>query len=269
MKHQDNEPDHHYRPSDARRYGVAEAAILYNLRFWLNKNMANKTNIYDGRVWTYNSYKAFAELFTYLSIPQIKRLLTKLENEGIVISGNYNAHKRDRTKWYTINEPQFIMSNAGDESVPDNERNRPPQETESSHTRDEIVPPLPYSKPDSKPDVNTNKRRSVFVEKAKQLQDTVDLWNQTYGTDVRITDKKRQQLNARLKNFTIEEIHKAIRNRAENEWLKGDGHAHRGNWDSLFRNDERVEKYLNMKTKKEPEKAKPNYGYNMPREYWT
>lgn len=116
-------------------------------------------------------------------------------------------------------------------------------------------------------DLTKKKGSSVFVEKAKQLQDTVDLWNETYGTEVRITDKKRQQLNARLKNFTIEEIHKAIRNRAENEWLKGDGHAHRGNWDSLFRNDERVEKYLNAEKPKQ-ETAKPFYGYNMPREYY-
>ena len=101
------------------------------------------------------------------------------------------------------------------------------------------------------------------------LEDVIDTWNRLHGTSIRTTPNKFRQLRQRLKTFSIDEIKTAISNRSQSEWIRGEGASHASNWDSLFRNDDQIDKYLNMKTKKEPEKARPNYGYNMPREYWT
>ena len=109
--------EHHFNIEDASNYGIGEAVILYNIRYWLTKNKANNKHIHDGRVWTYNSYEAFAELFPYLTAKQIRTRLESLEKNGILITGNYNSFKPDRTKWYSINEEAFaIMDKPSDQT---------------------------------------------------------------------------------------------------------------------------------------------------------
>lgn len=76
--------------------------MLWNLDFWVKKNKANGRHFHDGRYWTYNSAKAFTELFPFWSSHQISRILNKLEDVGILIPGNYNSTPFDRTKWYAI-----------------------------------------------------------------------------------------------------------------------------------------------------------------------
>lgn len=92
---------HCFNVEDAIKYGVECAVILYNIRFWCDKNQANGTHEHDGYYWTYNSTRAFSTLFPYLTQEQIKGRLKKLEDMGAIISGEYNQMKYDRTKWYT------------------------------------------------------------------------------------------------------------------------------------------------------------------------
>lgn len=97
-----------YSVADAVAYGSADLATLVGaLRHWLRKNKANGVHLHDGRVWTYNSHAAWSELFPWLSEQQIKRLLKKLEESGILIKANYNQYRFDRTTWYSINETEF------------------------------------------------------------------------------------------------------------------------------------------------------------------
>lgn len=100
------------------------------------------------------------------------------------------------------------------------------------------------------------------------LEGVISIWNALHKTNIRPTSNKLRQLRSRMKTFTLEEIEEAVRNRAKSEWIRGEGASHASNWDSLFRNDDQVDKYLNMKPKKQ-EQARPTYGVNMPREYWT
>lgn len=88
----------------AQKYGCNEAIILTNILYWLQKNYENNKHIYDGRVWTYNSRKAFLGLFPYWSDKQIYRILQSLIEQGAVQTGNYNEDKRDRTLWYSVND---------------------------------------------------------------------------------------------------------------------------------------------------------------------
>ena len=88
----------------AQKYGCNEAIILTNILYWLQKNYENNKHIYDGRVWTYNSRKAFSGLFPYWSDKQIYRILQSLVEQGAVQTGNYNEDKRDRTLWYSVND---------------------------------------------------------------------------------------------------------------------------------------------------------------------
>lgn len=88
----------------AQKYGCNEAIVLTNILYWLKHNYENGKNIYDGRVWTYNSRKAFSGLFPYWSDKQIYRIIQSLIEQGAILTGNYNEDKRDRTMWYSVND---------------------------------------------------------------------------------------------------------------------------------------------------------------------
>ena len=91
-----------FSAKDANQYGVDGAILLHHLRYWVAKNEANETNFHDGQYWTYNSTKAFENLFPFWSSRKIGRLLSKLEKDGAIITGNYNKIRYDRTKWFTL-----------------------------------------------------------------------------------------------------------------------------------------------------------------------
>lgn len=105
--------EHSFDIQIAQNYGVNAAIILNNLYFWIEKNRANDDNFFDGHYWTYNSISAFEVLFPYLSAKQIRGTLQKLENEGIIKSGNYNKSAYDRTKWYAITNKGFSILQKG------------------------------------------------------------------------------------------------------------------------------------------------------------
>ena len=86
----------------AERYGVIEAILLQNLIFWVDHNKANNKNFNDGYYWTYNSVRAWCELFPYLTSKKIRGALDRLEKDGAIKSGNYNKAGYDKTKWYTV-----------------------------------------------------------------------------------------------------------------------------------------------------------------------
>lgn len=92
---------HIFTISDAEKYGVELAVLLYNVRFWTKHNQDNNQNLHDGRHWTFNSATALKKQFPYFSLDQIQRKLKKLVDIGALGAGCYNKNKYDRTLWYT------------------------------------------------------------------------------------------------------------------------------------------------------------------------
>jgi len=109
--------NHSFDIDIAIKYGVQEAILIENFRFWIAKNKANGKHYYDGRWWTYNSAKALAELFPYWSSKQIERLLASMKSSGILVTGHYSQNTYDRTNWYSIAEDAIPNSV---ESIPRN-----------------------------------------------------------------------------------------------------------------------------------------------------
>ena len=85
-------------------FGVNAAVLLENLGYWVKQNEANETNYHDGYYWTYNSRRAFRELFPYMNKRQVDTAFQKLIDAGLVITGNYNRLTYDRTLWYTLTQ---------------------------------------------------------------------------------------------------------------------------------------------------------------------
>lgn len=85
----------------AERYGFEEAVFLDSVVYWYRTNRANNRNFRDGRWWTYNSIKAFEEIFPWWSGKQIRRIANSCREQGALIAGEYNEDRRDRSLWYT------------------------------------------------------------------------------------------------------------------------------------------------------------------------
>lgn len=136
---------HSFDPEIAQRVGVNAAVIYQNLLFWTEKNHANNKHVMDGHVWTYNSTAAFSELFPYLSPSQVKTALAKLIESGLVLKGEYNQNRYDRTNWYSpAVTAKWSRCAIGEKS--------PMDCAEISNQSEKNRQPIPDSKPDNKPD---------------------------------------------------------------------------------------------------------------------
>jgi len=158
---------HNFDTKIAKKYGVAEAVVLWNLCYWQNHNEANKKNFHEERYWTYNSVSAFSEIFEYLSKKQIERILLKLEKEKVLLSGRFNKMKIDRTKWYSVESEimalhgfQSILpngemqttktSNANDKNVECKRQKKEMDFTKRGNGFHQMGEPIPDSKTDNK-----------------------------------------------------------------------------------------------------------------------
>lgn len=118
----------------AAKYGVDEAIIISNLAYWIEQNAANARNFFDGRYWTYNSIDAFTKLFPFWTARQIRRILKSLEDQNVIVTGNYNSSTYDRTTWYSFTDSFY--------------QNVILHLTETSNGKDQNVKPIPNKKPE-------------------------------------------------------------------------------------------------------------------------
>lgn len=109
---------HNFNVIVAKEYGIIEAIILNYFEYWISKNIANQKNYHNGFYWTYNSTRAFTELFPYISQRQIQNTLKKLKELDIIQTGNFNKSAYDRTLWYAFTKKgQSIMQKCKMESA--------------------------------------------------------------------------------------------------------------------------------------------------------
>jgi hypothetical protein len=135
---------HSFDPEIAKKVGVNAAVIYQNIVWWTQKNAANKQNVRDGHVWTYNSRAAFGRLFPYLTQSQIKTAISKLVDTGLLLKGEYNVANYDKTNWYSPSiSAKWLENPIGYKS--------PMDWSETANGLVENRQPIPVSKPDIKP----------------------------------------------------------------------------------------------------------------------
>lgn len=87
-------------PELAVAIGLNESIILLQLDFWIGQS----DNFQDGRYWTFQSLRDMREkAFGYLGLATINRAVLSLEEQGLIIVGNYNKRKGDTTRWFALN----------------------------------------------------------------------------------------------------------------------------------------------------------------------
>lgn len=103
---------------------------------------------------------------------------------------------------------------------------------------------------------NTDKNDNNDKNEKNNYTQFVDLWNSVNECNLRITDKKRKQIRARLDTYSVDELKKSIVNRSKDPWINGDGKKYKSNWDSFWRNDEKPERYLEVNQHQSQENQK-------------
>ena len=216
--------EHHFDIDIAAEYGMLEAVLLNNLNFWISKNKANDKNYNDGYYWTYNSVKAYHELFPYASERKIRNALNHLEDAGIIVTGNYNKSSYDRTMWYAITDyGKSIMQKCQMEGA------------KMANGNIENVEPIPDNNT-----VNNTDDNHIYI-------DIIDYLNEKAGTSYRATTKKtRDLIRARLNEGFIEDDFYIVIDKKAREW-KGTEFEQYLRPVTLF--GTKFEAYLNQKVK--------------------
>lgn len=136
--------NHSFDIDDAQAYGIPAAVLIENFRFWISKNRANDKHLMEGRIWSYNSVKAFQELFPYMGIKQIRAALDKLVDAGVLMKRDWNEGKADRTLWYAFRDEEAFIGPA----------DHLPKKTIGMPKRDKAS--AQKGKPTNKTDINTD-----------------------------------------------------------------------------------------------------------------
>ena len=130
---------HQFKTALAKLYGIEEAILINHFHYWIKENKANDRNLFDGRYWTFNTQKAYADLFPYLSEGRVKRTINNLVEKGILMKGNYNANQYDRTNWYAFTDEGLAIV-----------QNYYIEEPIMANGRAETGRPIPNNKPNNK-----------------------------------------------------------------------------------------------------------------------
>ena len=237
----------------AQEVGVNAAILLENIAHWIEHNRANedKNSLHDGRYWTYNSMKAFSELFPYLKPNAVRTALKKLKDADLIIVGNFNKLAYDRTQWYALTEKAEAMlginTSICKKSQMDSEEN-----TNGFATNDKPIPDITsvVTSPVT-PDISEPKHErfaSTALEGKKPYAEIVDYLNAKAGTRYKAsTASTRKLIKARLKEgFTLEDF-KTVIDKKCNEWLNDSKMEQYLRPETLF--GTKFEGYLNAKSK--------------------
>jgi len=170
--------------------------------FWCLKNKANNSNFHDGKYWTYNSIRSWRELFPYMGDKAIRNALKKLEDKGLIKSGNYNKVSYDRTKWYAVDISQlgnFHLPKGINEVVPKGE-------------------PIPYNKPDNKPYTKKESVSHLYSESFKILWSDYSEFGKRKKFMVGSKSKAHSAYQKLVKKMSDDDIYELVTLEADKEY---------------------------------------------------
>lgn len=210
---------HAFSVEAANEVGVNAAILLQSISYWCEKNKANGKHFHDGLTWTYNSVKAWSELYPYLGKSAIAGALKRLEDGGYVKSGNFNQNPYDRTKWYAITEKGLSLIG---QSI---SRKSEMEERKNENPNDENREPIPNTEQlQDKSKADTLKAATAEI---------IAYLNAKTGKRFQSNNKQTQEhVSARLSDgYTVEDFKRVIDNKCAT-WL----------------GDEKMDAFLNPQT---------------------
>ncbi|WP_066303965.1 conserved phage C-terminal domain-containing protein [Bacillus sp. FJAT-29814] len=205
-------------PSLAVKIGLNEAVILQQIHYWVH----GSRHVIGGRKWIFNTYKEWQEQLPFWSESTIKRTIHSLEKQGLLLSGNWNRSKMDKTKWYTIDYQQLEELTEGEQITPSEEPHRADHETTAAETdpnnkQVDLYELLDDSVDESMPKQATPATVPEKIPVAEVIQYLNEKTNAAYKPS---SPKTKELIRARAREgFTLEDF-KAVIDLKAAEWLE-------------------------------------------------
>lgn len=192
---------HFFNTEVAKEVGIEAAILFQNIRHWVDKNEKNERHKHEGRYWTYNSTKAFAEQFPYMTDGKIRRALEKLVAKEWIIVGNFNRVAYDRTRWFAVAKP-----------APSICQNQQMDLSDSPNGFGTGAQPIPDNKPDRNTDTNASASFESFW----------DVWPKTKKKGKKMA--KKAWIKANPDETLCKTIIQAVKTQSKTEdWTKNNG----------------------------------------------
>ncbi|AND38369.1 conserved phage C-terminal domain-containing protein [Cytobacillus oceanisediminis] len=221
-------------PSLAEKIGFNEAVMLQQIHYWL----LNSKHVIEERTWIFNTYKDWKKQMTFWSETTIKRTIRSLEDQGFLISGNFNFSKMDKTKWYTIDYEKLAAEVEGCQDYF--------LASGTSQMELSSQPERPMEDAGSEQPISETTAETATEKKDIAYAAVIEYLNSQTHSAYRTGSKKTKKLiRARwLEGFRLEDFKKVIDLKSE-EWL------HDPYWRKFLRPETlfgtRFESYLNQK----------------------
>lgn len=178
-------------PNLAKEIGLNEAILLQQIHFWMSK----RKNVIDGVSWVYNTYDGWVNQFPFWSKSTIRRTINSLEKKNLLITGNFNKLKIDNTKWYTINYEELKRVSR---RCVQNEQTECSKWADAPVQNEQAIT-IDYPK--------TNNIEDIYIS------EIFEFWNSKGIIKHRkMNQQMKSHINARLKEYSVDELKKAILN---------------------------------------------------------
>lgn len=211
--------EHHFNVKIASLYGIEESIMVHYFYYWIYKNAANEKHYHDGAYWTYNSKKAFSEIFPYMNETKIGRVIKNLEEKQIIKKSNFNDDKWNRTNWYAFTEKgvQLLTSSSYNTALLQNDTM---DDSNLLLCACESINIDSNSKELQLEDTikeNSKKEVDDFVDRMYKLYPTrCPVRNTTLGK----SHKDKERIKRLLKTYSQEDIERVIRHEVDEKYGK-------------------------------------------------
>lgn len=96
----------------AEVWGVDIAVLMEQIVYWLRLNSKKPGMRINEKVWFYQSVQNLHDnYFPFWTQRQIEKLLEYAVKNSLLLTGNFNKRKYDKTKWYTVIDERFLSEN--------------------------------------------------------------------------------------------------------------------------------------------------------------
>ena len=197
-------------PTLAQKIGLNEAVMLQQIHYWL----VTSHHVKEGRKWVYNTYRAWQLQMPFWSERTIKRSIKSLEDQGYLLSANYNRLKMDKTKWYSIDYEKLAELESDARAF---------LESSTGQIGTIVVPTCPIeedSVTQAIPEITTENSTETTTSKPIPFSDIITYLNQKTNSSYKPGTKKTKELITARWNegFHLEDFKKVIDLKTV-EWL--------------------------------------------------
>lgn len=98
-------------PTLATQIGFKEALILQYLKECLENDL--ESTAVEGKIWVRRTYEDWQKNLPFWSVETIKRIISSLEDQGLILGSKIRGSQFDHGKWYTLNDFEITAINKG------------------------------------------------------------------------------------------------------------------------------------------------------------